>query len=759
MASSRSLPTVFPVEFISSLPSIHDLIRNVQTIKRQAPEDSPCSGHTPVEADDETGDFVLVEPSGTATPVPEMESMAIDDWSPTPAAVPEPLPASPFIDVLAREAAAQAVLGLTEKGSYSHTTSLSPLVDLFFAVKENTFAVDIKCRLQAAWQTDPLKALKLVFFTRDVRNGKGLQSEFYTAANWLQTYHPETFTSNVVRFCPRFGYWKDLLELLVRDMMGEDRYREWRQQEEVNRALYGGHQRKNRGTIAKVRVQRRRSLPSYRRRHSPHPLESASLEDKKARSKQRRAEYSTMTPEEAAKAKAQFAMEVDARQAALQIELKEKRKNAKNANIENARAVWKSSKSWRDFHLAVAKQFAVGLYLDKQRLEAKKKVSSLCAKWAPTPGHSHDKHTCISTTIALILNPLPAQTTAPEAVEAHVSRALKMYQAHYLAPLREAARVTETLMSTGKWNSIDYSLVPSISFNRNKRAFAAHDTDRFSAHVLAAASGKDGAKVQASTLKPHEIVGQFMRDCYYSEATSLSLLESQIAEAQWLNYVENIKKAGSLDNCIAIADVSGSMSGIPMQCSIALSLLVAGVSKPPFDKAIITFDSQPKFIVLPDSATTLAAKVAFVQQLPWGMTTNFQAVFNLLLEKATQHKLAKEDMIKTIFVFSDMQFDAACDGSTDRLETDYQQIERKFNTAGYDVPKIVFWNLRESTASSTPVLYDKVGTAMVSGWSGQLLKLFLEDGGSMIDAEEFSPEYVMMQAIERPAYDVLKVID
>ena len=757
MASSRSLPTAFPAEFAFSLPSIHDLVKNVHALKQPGDQ-----GHAPVEADDETDDFVLVDPVGPATPVPETESMAVDDRSPTPTAAPEPPHASAFIDMLAREASAQAALGLTEKGSYSHTTSLSPLVDLFYAVKENTFANLIESSLRAAWQADPLKALKLVFFMRDVRNGKGLKSEFYTAAKWLQAYHPETFKANVVRFCPRFGCWKDLLELLVRDRMGEDRYREWCDQEAVNRDIYSPQRRKKRTAVAKARFQHRGFRRSYRRLHSPLPIRTASHTEKKARSKRRREEYSKMTPEEAAKAKAQFAMDVDVRQAQLQIEIKEKRNKVKNANIEDARTVWSSRTSYRDFHLAVAKQFAVALYLDKQRLEAKKKVSSLCAKWAPTPGHSHDKHTCISTTIALILNPLPAETTAPEDIEAHISRALKMYQAHYLTPLREAARVTETLMSTGKWDSIEYSHVPSISFNRNKGAFAANDAERFRAHVAAAASGKDSAKVQASTLQPHDIVGQFIQRSYYGaedQATSLSTIESQIAEAQWLNYVENIKKAGSLDNCIAIADVSGSMSGIPIQCSIALSLLVAAVSKPPFDKAMITFDSHPKFIVLPESATTLAEKVAFVQRLPWGASTNFQAVFNLLLEKAKQHKLPKEDMIKTIFVFSDMQFDEACDRSTARLETDYRQIERKFKLAGYDVPKIIFWNLRPSKASSTPVLYDQVGTAMVSGWSGQLLKLFLEDGGSMINAKEFSPEYLMMQAIEKPAYDVLIVID
>jgi hypothetical protein len=143
--------------------------------------------------------------------------------------------------------------------------------------------------------------------------------------------------------------------------------------------------------------------------------------------------------------------------------------------------------------------------------------------------------------------------------------------------------------------------------------------------------------------------------------------------------------------------------------------------------------------------------------MDWGMNTNFQAVFDLILTKAISCKLAKEDMVKTVFVFSDMQFDAA---TSSPLETDYQQIVRKFAQAGYEVPKMIFWNLSSyGQGNATPVLYDTIGTAMVSGWSGQLLKLFMESGGEMINSPEFSPEFVMEKAIGKPAYEVLKIVD
>jgi len=371
----------------------------------------------------------------------------------------------------------------------------------------------------------------------------------------------------------------------------------------------------------------------------------------------------------------------------------------------------------------------------------------------------------------LILFPASIHQKENEEDEKYVTRALKMYQSRYLAPLRQAGNVVETLMSAQKWEEINYSHVPSVSFKRNKRAFENHDTDRYTQHVADAAAGKQGKTIHASTLKPHEIVREFLRpqminSALHDQSIEATELDGQVIEAQWLNYIETIKQKGSLDNCIAVADVSGSMyhdgartpnSASPIEACIALSLLVAAVSQPPFNQTLITFSHHPTFLHIPETCKTLREKVDLVKNMDWGMNTNFQAVFDLILAKAISHNLAKEDMIKTVFVFSDMQFDAA---ASSPLETDYQQIVRKFAQAGYEVPKMIFWNLSSYGAGhATPVLYDTIGTAMVSGWSGQLLKLFMESGGGMMQSPEFSSEFVMEKAIAKPAYEMMKIID
>ncbi|PWA46614.1 hypothetical protein CTI12_AA507080 [Artemisia annua] len=66
--------------------------------------------------------------------------------------------------------------------------------------------------------------------------------------------------------------------------------------------------------------------------------------------------------------------------------------------------------------------------------------------------------------------------------------------------------------------------------------------------------------------------------------------------------------------------------------------------------------------------------------MDWGGNTNFQSVFDRMLEVSIENKLSEDDMVKRVFVFSDMEFDQA---SSRPWETDYEAIQRKFRSHGY----------------------------------------------------------------------------
>ena len=59
----------------------------------------------------------------------------------------------------------------------------------------------------------------------------------------------------------------------------------------------------------------------------------------------------------------------------------------------------------------------------------------------------------------------------------------------------------------------------------------------------------------------------------------------------------------------------------------------------------------------------------------------------MILNKAIAAKLPANEMVKTIFIFSDMEFDC-CGGK--QYETDYMLIQRKFAESGYPLPGNLF---------------------------------------------------------------------
>ena len=162
-------------------------------------------------------------------------------------------------------------------------------------------------------------------------------------------------------------------------------------------------------------------------------------------------------------------------------------------------------------------------------------------------------------------------------------------------------------------------------------------------------------------------------------------------------------------------------------------------------------------------------QVSDLAGMDWGGSTDINAAFKLILDCACAAKLPQEQMLDTLFIFSDMHFDAATairysyyHATHQKLkdnDTNFHQVKAKFAQQGYKLPKVVFWNLRGpgmNEQASTPVTCTENGTALVSGFSGQLLKLFM---GGVNDLESYNPFNVMKEAIAAEKYNSWRVVD
>lgn len=92
---------------------------------------------------------------------------------------------------------------------------------------------------------------------------------------------------------------------------------------------------------------------------------------------------------------------------------------------------------------------------------------------------------------------------------------------------------------------------------------------------------------------------------YFNKAED-SLTEEQkilklALEAQMKDIINDIEKNGKLfnENIAVMSDVSGSMSGVPMNVSIGLGLVIAQCNKHPvFGGRVMTFETNPTWVDL-----------------------------------------------------------------------------------------------------------------------------------------------------------------
>jgi Domain of unknown function (DUF2828) len=102
----------------------------------------------------------------------------------------------------------------TENGAKSLATTQNGRIDLFFKLLRNTSEEKTNNLLERSWEESPLDTLKIIFFTRNCRGGKGERKQFQNCINWLiENRHVEVVRHNLENF-PRYGFYKDLWNLL-----------------------------------------------------------------------------------------------------------------------------------------------------------------------------------------------------------------------------------------------------------------------------------------------------------------------------------------------------------------------------------------------------------------------------------------------------------------------------------------------------------------------------------------------------------------
>ncbi|KAF8549941.1 hypothetical protein OG21DRAFT_1447259 [Imleria badia] len=700
---------------------------------------------------------------------------------------------------------------LTANDAPAFSSTLVSTLDAYLGLRSGIPGEKVDHYLENAWAEDPNLTLRIIWSTRSIHDGKGEKELFYRAFGWLFKNHPRTAIANlhclVDPVCLRsnkdaekkkekkkkkkkktgasHGCWKDLLDILALATLDE-------LQPNVpldprSNFLHNYYDGKSRPAFKNNEEQEEWS----RTQRDERSRRAHDCFTKKLLDNHYRALYVAV-----------------ARLFAGQL--------AKDSDVMDKIA-------------------ALPADADKNDRMALMYALTLVSKWAPTPGGSHDRVTNISSAICLLLHEaqvspqiahkisLSPTTSLPES-DMHSLR--YVYQKHILTRGRRYTCIPEPLMSSNRWSEITYSRVASVCMNKNKERFFIRDEERFLKYLEDVESGKK--QISGATLLPHllaiEAVQIYRQQGSLDVRTTRSLAKAlheqqrrlaeartRVVDAQWATLVARLRESGQLDNCIAVCDVSGSMGSVgyastpkpafdvsPIWPSISLSLLVARLAKPPFNDSFITFSTSPQFVTVdPESShVPLGATIDRMGNAKWGANTDFNAVFlKLILPLAVKHNVPKDQMIKRIFVFSDMQFDSANNkrvagwsygtagwsqassttpDAAAEWKTNHDVIAEAYAQAGYDVPELVYWDLsnpRDGHGITAPVTGDRQGVALLSGYSPSLLKVFMDveeeeeweildkDGQAQPERASLTPEELMKKALGRKSYDGLVVVD
>lgn len=333
------------------------------------------------------------------------------------------------------------------------------------------------------------------------------------------------------------------------------------------------------------------------------------------------------------------------------------------------------------------------------------KPISLLAKWLPSPNASSEK---------------------TKKYAKQIYKTFGLTEREYrqiLSRLRKYLDVVEVKMSAKNWSEIRYEAVPSRANLIYNGAFLRNDEERRREYLGRLEKGE--TKINASTLYPHDIVHKYSGR-YHKDAT---------IEALWKALPDTVQGCG---NTIVVADGSGSMTCniggntrvTALEVANALAIYFAEHSSGEFKDKYITFSERPQLVDF-SNANSLYDKLRIAITHNECANTNIEKVFDLILTTAIKHNMSQKDMPKNVLIISDMEFDScATSGDSNRWSRNkpnqrlFDVIAKRYTDAGYQLPRLVFWNVNSRTGT-IPVKENDLGVALVSGFSVNIVKMVM----------------------------------
>lgn len=370
------------------------------------------------------------------------------------------------------------------------------------------------------------------------------------------------------------------------------------------------------------------------------------------------------------------------------------------------------------------------------------------------------------TDISLLAKWLPSMNTTSKATRKMggiVSHMLSMTPRNYrkmLSSLRAALNIVERKISAKEYN-FDYSKIPGAALKKYKQAFRRNDGEHWNEylqklHVVTTIAYQQngvnaedfgyteeelkGVKANTKNLYPYEIIKPLVDNITAYNRDSMSDADISMIDSMWKNQKNYFTGDSANENWLALADVSGSMYGVPLAVSISLAMYIGEHNRGYFANRYITYSENPQLIEF-DRNWPVDKKISMISKADVGYNTNLIKVFDKILNAAVSHKVPANEMPSTIVIISDMQFDSYQLKGNDAASIDI--IRQKYAEANYAMPKIVYWNAAQTHYNNVPVTVNDRGVMLLSGTKPGMFEQMMNNDGptgfmlSVIDSERY----------------------
>ena len=359
----------------------------------------------------------------------------------------------------------------------------------------------------------------------------------------------------------------------------------------------------------------------------------------------------------------------------------------------------------------------------------------------------HDVISCsLGDSISLLAKWMPSNNTSSKEKRSEaviLQSLLHLSSREYrktLSKLREHLAVVDRKASLNQWNDINYNHVPSNANLKYRNAFLIHDNERRKAYLTSLQKGDDSVKINANSMFLYDIIQAYIdnNSCWRNvlkphDETLEQLWNAQEAPKDYEDIL--IIRDGSASMC---QQLTGNSSVTALSVADSIALYCAHHNKnESFKNRFITFSNRPQMVDI-SMCQTLRDKLRRLHRFDDYSNTDIEATFDLILDTAVKNHLPQEELPSSCLIISDMQFDQATKHEDNT--TVIESCRQKFESLGYTMPRLIFWNVSVYAHNTIPVQMHPSGVILVSGFSKSIV--------DMVVSRELNPETALKAELD-----------